>query len=326
MKKLTLLVVILTFIITSGCNNSDDNPAGPPTKGSITGIITDQSTGNGIEGAAISTQPATANVTTDNDGKYTITDVEAGDYTVTVTIQGYFPVTSNVTVEASQTATKNVSLSAIPPDPTASFNYGGSTVTPAAITFQNASQNATNYLWDFGDGTTSTEENPSKSYNEMGHYNVKLTASNNVTGKSAEMTKEIVITPGKVFLQKVYVDAYPPLNGNGAGWDLSSGPDIFFTMIDASENEVANGSTFNDVTPSMLPIYWQFDPEAEFLSSSWSNTYSIHLWDYDSLGDDFMGTTGSFSINEEISAGYPSTVSLQSNSGDLKVRLILRWQ
>jgi PKD repeat protein len=42
--------------------------------------------------------------------------------------------------------------------------------------FQNNSQNATAYLWDFGDGTTSDEENPTHSYADFGNYMVTLTA------------------------------------------------------------------------------------------------------------------------------------------------------
>ena len=45
------------------------------------------------------------------------------------------------------------------------------------VTFRNKSFNATEYLWDFGDGNTSTEKDPIHSYLEIGNYNVKLTAS-----------------------------------------------------------------------------------------------------------------------------------------------------
>lgn len=50
--------------------------------------------------------------------------------------------------------------------------------TPKAIEFQNQSELATNYMWDFGDGSTSELENPTHVYNEEGQYTVKLTAFN----------------------------------------------------------------------------------------------------------------------------------------------------
>lgn len=42
------------------------------------------------------------------------------------------------------------------------------------IVFSNESENGDSYHWDFGDGTTSTETNPTKTYAEPGLYTVKL--------------------------------------------------------------------------------------------------------------------------------------------------------
>lgn len=42
------------------------------------------------------------------------------------------------------------------------------------IRFNNQSENAASYSWDFGDGTTSTEQNPAKSYADPGLYTVVL--------------------------------------------------------------------------------------------------------------------------------------------------------
>jgi PKD repeat protein len=49
---------------------------------------------------------------------------------------------------------------------------------PCSIDFTNQSQNATSYRWEFGDGTSSTEANPSHRYNALGQYQVKLFAIN----------------------------------------------------------------------------------------------------------------------------------------------------
>lgn len=49
---------------------------------------------------------------------------------------------------------------------------------PCIVNFENQSLNSDSYLWNFGDGTVSTEENPSHQYTEKGDYKVILTANN----------------------------------------------------------------------------------------------------------------------------------------------------
>ena len=63
------------------------------------------------------------------------------------------------------------------PEVTAGFSYTFNQETGTA-TFTNTSTNATIYLWEFGDGETSTEINPVNTY-VPGTYFVSLTASNN---------------------------------------------------------------------------------------------------------------------------------------------------
>jgi PKD repeat protein len=59
-------------------------------------------------------------------------------------------------------------------DPDAAFTR---TVNGATVTFTNASQRATSYLWMFGNGQTSSAVSPSHVYSASGTYNVKLIAS-----------------------------------------------------------------------------------------------------------------------------------------------------
>jgi len=46
------------------------------------------------------------------------------------------------------------------------------------VTFENLSINSVEYFWDFGDGNTSTDENPIYTYTEPGDYEVKLVSAN----------------------------------------------------------------------------------------------------------------------------------------------------
>lgn len=64
------------------------------------------------------------------------------------------------------------------------------------IQFNNYSLNyPTSWMWDFGDGTTSTEENPSHIYSEAGTYSVKLKVINKYGVDSLTFESYITVTP-----------------------------------------------------------------------------------------------------------------------------------
>jgi PKD repeat protein len=59
--------------------------------------------------------------------------------------------------------------------------------TGQAISFNNTSQNAESYAWDFGDGIgSSTEVEPAYTFTEVGTYTVTLQATNPLSQDSAE--------------------------------------------------------------------------------------------------------------------------------------------
>jgi PKD repeat protein len=74
-----------------------------------------------------------------------------------------------------------------PPFPIASFEGEGIGCLPLVVEFTNTSIYDVSYLWDFGDGTVSEEENPVHVYYESGTFNVALT----VTGPGGDQDTEI---------------------------------------------------------------------------------------------------------------------------------------
>ncbi|MDX2249401.1 MAG: PKD domain-containing protein [Bacteroidia bacterium] len=66
---------------------------------------------------------------------------------------------------------------------------------PCTLTFTNTSQNAASYLWDFGDGNTSTGDSPTHQYESAGTYTVTLTA-NGAGGDSDEFEDMVTVLPG----------------------------------------------------------------------------------------------------------------------------------
>ena len=83
----------------------------------------------------------------------------------------------------SQVFTKQIQIR---PDPVASFSLNGNICLPEGIaTFNNLSTisdgtvSQVTYLWDFGDGNTSTVVNPVHNFNTAGPFTVTLTATSN---------------------------------------------------------------------------------------------------------------------------------------------------
>lgn len=71
--------------------------------------------------------------------------------------------------------------------PVAKFTYEGKLSAPASIQFQNKSQKASAFEWDFGDGKTSTDTTPTHRYYHSGIYKVTLKA---IEGKKIRMTEQ----------------------------------------------------------------------------------------------------------------------------------------
>jgi len=86
-------------------------------------------------------------------------------------------------------------------EPIASFIINNTnTEVDETISFTNTSENAISYLWDFGDGNTSTIENPKHSYSSDGLYAITLTSTGeggvDSSSKVIEITPEADILPG----------------------------------------------------------------------------------------------------------------------------------
>lgn len=79
--------------------------------------------------------------------------------------------------------------------PKALFSSEGQICIEDELAITNVSCNANDYFWNFGDGTTSIEENPNHTFTVPGIYTVSLEVSNNCTTDFYAQTIEVVGPP-----------------------------------------------------------------------------------------------------------------------------------
>lgn len=125
--------------------------------------------GNAQSGASYSwSGPGGWSATGQNVTRPNCTMAMAGSYTCTISLNGQ---TSSAETEVTVYA-----------NPTANFNattvcVGNATQFTSTSTTNPSGQPITGYLWDFGDGQTSTQQNPTHTYANAGDYTVTLTAA-----------------------------------------------------------------------------------------------------------------------------------------------------
>jgi PKD repeat protein len=139
----------------------------------------------------------------------TSSSTEDGDTTHTYSAPGTYTVSLTVTNSDAQTdtVTHDIEVSAL--RPTANFDYSpttpdvGDTVTFTDKSTAVGSATIEGWSWNFGDGTTSTVQNPTHSYAIMGTYTVSLTVTDSNDQTSNVYTEQVVVGP------PVMVYAYP---------------------------------------------------------------------------------------------------------------------
>jgi PKD repeat protein/subtilisin-like proprotein convertase family protein len=96
----------------------------------------------------------------------------------------------------SEIATVGITVNPVPnPPPVVSFEADPTNgMAPLTVVFTNHSSGATNYYWSFGDGNSSTSDNPANVYTNAGTYSVTLTGIGPGGTNSLTVTPCIVVT------------------------------------------------------------------------------------------------------------------------------------
>ncbi|MEL4304390.1 PKD domain-containing protein [Methanococcoides sp. LMO-2] len=179
----------------------------------------------------------------DNDGTedYSTQDIvhtydEVGLYSVNLTV-------SNINGTDSELKVNYINVTAAPIIPVADFAAAPrSGDYPLEVQFTDLSINAANWSWNFGDGNTSTLQNPIHTYISEGTYNVSLNVSNSGDFDLAEKSN--------------YITVSKPGSGTGSGGGSSGG---------GATGEAFENIAFKDVKTENiitgLAINYVFDDE-----------------------------------------------------------------
>jgi PKD repeat protein len=102
---------------------------------------------------------------------------------------------------------------------------------PCTVQFTSKSTIAIDFIWDFGDGSTSIAENPSHVFSQPGTYTITLKVKNK-DGQNQKSAQITILRPyTKAILTKVEFYDMPFIDASGSGWDPFDGPDLGFQLL-----------------------------------------------------------------------------------------------
>ncbi len=249
----------------------------------VRGIITDSCSGlpirakvwvNSYDQANDSSQVYSA-LPVGNYHKYMI----AGTYSITYSAPGYTSKTiTGVTLANSAATVRNIQLApAAAPD--AQFTGTLANTCSGTVQFTNTSTASTNFIWYFGDGTTSTQTNPTHTYLTNGTYTVKLKASNCKGIDSLVRTNYIVInilTPPTITNGSHCGPGSVTLSATGSGtinwYDAASGGNLLYTGTNFTTPSISATTTYYAGNSTVPPSEYVGKPDSVGGGAMYNNT------------------------------------------------------
>ena len=214
--------------------------------------------------------------------------------------------------DSNDTSVFKAPVSATPEAPVAAFTYSpAEPTTGVAVMFTDASTGGApdTWAWDFGDGATSTEQNPSHAYASVDTFTVSLMVSNG--GGSDSMSMDVAVTAGTVFTEQFFIPAAALAAGAADSFfqtdvDINNaGPtaDTFaFQWLPRGENNseplqssgISIGAGESIRFENVLQEVFDFEPNVAGALAVVSNTTDLKIMSrtYDVSQADTLGTFG----------------------------------
>ncbi len=182
----------------------------------------------------------------------------------------------------------------------AGFNFEVDATNSMMVKFTNTSQNYTSSSWDFGDGETSTEANPTHEYDAPGVYKVKLTVTG--AGGSDNISRDVSLVDANA--QKTILTG-----GDQKTWRLVRSSAGVFPLSVGPQDFSSVWWSFGGATPlaertCLLNDDWTFkdDGTMEFRANG------------DYWGEAFVGTTRIFA--EDLADKCNPTTDMRGPNGE----------
>ncbi|PLW91869.1 MAG: hypothetical protein C0592_13705, partial [Marinilabiliales bacterium] len=210
----------------------------------------------------------------------------------------------------------NVVTAAVPP--TAAFSTSATSTCSGDVTFTDGSFNANSWLWDFGDGNTSTAQNPTHTYTANGTYTVTLIATNTYGADTLIQVDLITVnmpSPPSTTGASSCGDASLTLSASGSGtlewYDAITGGTLLGT-----------GTTYNTPVLSTTTTYYVQDNAASFgpsqyVGSTNSSSDGGNYNNYRTLIFDAYAPFKLVSVEVNASGAGIRDIELRDNGGAL---------
>lgn len=201
-----------------------------------------------------------------------------------------------------------VSISCRKLDPVANFSFDATYFyAPNDVVFKNLSTDATEYNWEFGDGTNSIDENPTHQYKYGGVFTVTLTVKNK-KGKTSIMSKQFIVlsAPNNLILESVILEDKSQLQSN------------------ASYSVIINGNSSSIVINNTTqPLNFIFTNPIELKYDDYEKFFGFNL-----VGSNQPKSTKNFFVKDFVgttnATRYPKQVEIVGTN-NYKFKLNLNW-
>lgn len=182
-----------------------------------------------------------------------------------------------------------------PVPPTASFSY--QVKQPLSVALTNTSVNASSYVWDFGDGKSSTEKNPIHRYDSKGVYKIKLTAK--ASGLTDIFSSNVTIeNPTKIYISGFKVSKIPYQNQY---YYIKVIDDDFFTTTWVKTKHFL-------LSNANLPYSYMLANPVLMDGLSEDNYYMMQLW-YSTTSTGTGTKVGDFKMTKAQILAYPDALT-----------------